>query len=408
MGCSLAMKRSANCSRTLLVTFMAVAIYFSVTRVGTGIAPPRLEGPEESDAEGPALVNVSWDTQGPPIPVLGVSVFVNADLLLRLLNSIDYHVEHVVVVHNGRHPLVTKVLRRLRQERPGWSILSFVENIGCAGAWNAILEAHATARYHLITNDDIAFHPGALRRFALGVERHIALLESGQGNKVILYPSHGDLYWASPPWSCFAILRQAVEVVGKFDPNFWPVYHEDYDYMVRMARAGLWQTLIPEAKVQHGWAKAYEPGMERAAKDQANSPVIDEYQRQQRRHERGSPYYALKWGVGETPGIYDAAHGYWNQTCEGAGARRTCTAKEPVLYAHPFNDSLVPLSFWTFDPALRRCLQFGTGTPCRYDHRLLPRPQLVPHDAYSPATRQWRRACSGLPCAIARWLGVTL
>lgn len=55
--------------------------------------------------------------------------------------------------------------------------------------------------------------------------------------------SHGALMFRSPPWSCFAILKHAVDVVGKFDENFWPVYHEDYDYMVRMARAGLWQTL---------------------------------------------------------------------------------------------------------------------------------------------------------------------
>lgn len=30
-------------------------------------------------------------TAGPPIPVLGVAAFANTALLLRLLNSIDYH-----------------------------------------------------------------------------------------------------------------------------------------------------------------------------------------------------------------------------------------------------------------------------------------------------------------------------
>ena len=95
------------------------------------------------------------------------------------------------------------------------------------------------------------------------------MFEQGQSNKVILYPSHGNAMWGSPPWSCFAILKQCVDTIGKFDENFWPVYHEDYDYMVRMARAGFWQTLIPEAKVQHGWSTGkYEPGMERANKDQ--------------------------------------------------------------------------------------------------------------------------------------------
>ena len=57
-------------------------------------------------------------------------------------------------------------------------------------------------------------HPGALRQFALGVERHLALVAQGQSNKVILYPSHGNLMWGSPPWSCFAILQHAVKTVG--------------------------------------------------------------------------------------------------------------------------------------------------------------------------------------------------
>ena len=97
---------------------------------------------------------------------------------------------------------------------------------------------------------------------------------------------------------------------GRFDTNFWPVYHEDYDYMVRMARAGLWQALVPRTTVQHGWATdKYEPGMERASKDQGKVAVLEEYKVQQKRHERGSPYFALKWGIAETPGIYDAVNG---------------------------------------------------------------------------------------------------
>eukprot|EP00668_Euglena_longa_P002120 GGOE01002458.1.p1 GENE.GGOE01002458.1~~GGOE01002458.1.p1 ORF type:complete len:557 (+),score=136.79 GGOE01002458.1:62-1732(+) len=333
------------------------------------------------------LVNQTWTTDGPRIPVLGVSVFVNAELLVRLLNSIDYHVEHVVVIQNGKHPGVAKVLTQLREEQPGWIIQAYPENVGCAGAWNKIIEAVPNADYYIISNDDIAFHPGALRHFALGVEKHRTLVQEGRGNKVILYPSHGNLMWRSPPWSCFAILREIIDTVGVFDTNFWPVYHEDYDYMCRMARVGMWQTLIPEARVQHGWATdKYEPGMERASKDQGKVAVLDEYRQQQQRHERGSPYYALKWGIGETPGIFDAGNGYWNKTCSG----NRCTPQAPVLFQHPFNDSSLPLSFFRLDPELRRCLQFGGGrTACRYNWRLLPHPETVPHDIYMAGARRW-------------------
>jgi hypothetical protein len=335
------------------------------------------------------LVTVKWATDGPKIPVLGVSVFVNADLLVRLLNSIDYHVDKIVLIQNGRHPLVARTLARLRKENPEWTVEAHPENLGCAGAWNRILEAAPDAPYHIISNDDIAFYPGALRQFALGVERYQKLVAAGASNRVILYPSHGNLMGGSPPWSCFAILAHAVKTIGKFDPNFWPVYHEDYDYMVRMARAGLWQSLIPEAKVQHGWSQGkYEPGMERAAKDQGKVAVLDEYKAQQGRHERGSPYYSLKWGLGEHPGIYDAGNGYWNKTCGPGGV---CTPMPHILYPHPFNDSNLPLSFWKFDPEFRRCLQYGDKPKCRYNHRLLSNPHLIPHDIYMPASRRWAR-----------------
>uniref|UniRef100_A0A7S1NG47 Uncharacterized protein n=1 Tax=Eutreptiella gymnastica TaxID=73025 RepID=A0A7S1NG47_9EUGL len=49
------------------------------------------------------------ELDGPPIPVLGIPVFSNSDLLLRLLASIDYPVSRIVIVHNGKHPEVTKV-----------------------------------------------------------------------------------------------------------------------------------------------------------------------------------------------------------------------------------------------------------------------------------------------------------
>jgi hypothetical protein len=282
-------------------------------------------------------------------------------------------------------------LEKLRAEQPGWIIQSYPENLGCAGAWNAVLDAAPQARYHIISNDDIAFKPGTLKRYALGVEHQIELVERGESNKVILYPSHGNLGMLSPPWSCFAILAHAVNTIGRFDTNFWPVYHEDYDYMVRMARAGLWQALVPRTTVQHGWATdKYEPGMERASKDQGKVAVLEEYKVQQKRHERGSPYFALKWGIAETPGIYDAVNGYWNQTCAINQGKMVCTPQPNVLYANPFNDPSLPLSFVKWDPALRQCLQLGTNPPCRYNHSLLPHPDLVPHKTYNAAWKRWR------------------
>ncbi len=60
-----------------------------------------------------------------------MSVFVNADLLLRLLNSIDYHIERLILIQNGRHPLVATTLARLRRENPAQTVTFFPPSLGC-------------------------------------------------------------------------------------------------------------------------------------------------------------------------------------------------------------------------------------------------------------------------------------
>eukprot|EP00667_Euglena_gracilis_P010696 EG_transcript_10895 len=350
------------------------------------------------------LLNRTWSTAGPPIPVLGVAAFANTALLLRLLNSIDYHVQRVVIIHNGQHPDVTALVELIRQQRPSWLVESHPENLGCAGSWNHIIEAVPGAPYYVICNDDIAFRPGALRRFALGTERQRARVRRGESNRVVLYPTHGKLMWRSPIWSCYALLREAVEAVGPFDTNLWPAYHEDYDYMVRLARAGLWQTLLADVEVLHGWKQGqYRPGTVQAVQRQPHEAVLQEYSRQQLRHERGNPYYALKWGLGERMGFYDEREGDWNRSCSGRGRRRVCTPQPSRLYAHPFNDPSLPLSFVRFDPQLRRCIQFGDRPPCRYNVSLLPHPDLVPHDVFVPAARRWRRHGKPIRISLFRW-----
>lgn len=47
------------------------------------------------------------------------------------------------------------------------------------------------------------------------------------------------------------------------------------------------------------------------------------------RQERGSPYYALKWGRGERMGLFDEREGDWNRTCTGRGPHRRCVPPGP-------------------------------------------------------------------------------
>ena len=321
-------------------------------------------------------------TQTRPIPVLGIPVFYNADLLLRLLSSIDYPVDHVVIVQNGRHPAVTKVVLQLRKEHPSWIILQNPDNVGVAGAWNRIIEAVPDARYHVISNDDIAFQPGALHTMAHFVEEQGKLVAARQSNNVILYASRN---W---PFSMFAILPHAVQHVGKFDENFWPAYFEDADYKLRLARAGLWLTEVPKMETLHGHSKNYKSGSSVKVMRESKVAENNEYAAQQLRAESSMPYFALKW---VRPGVFPSWQ--WLQRCvSGLGTAsldQDCTRRciHPMYvgyYQHPFNDSSLHLSFVLHDGMLRQCVRNGstTGRPCRYNHTLLNNPDLVPQQLF--------------------------
>ena len=115
------MRKSANYPAVLLSVFIIVAVYVYLTQNDDTLeqplytlapelphAPP-LQLPtadhavpvpatwprslgipaaeiKQIEVEEKLINTTTWDTNGPPIPVLGVTVFVNADLLLRLLN----------------------------------------------------------------------------------------------------------------------------------------------------------------------------------------------------------------------------------------------------------------------------------------------------------------------------------
>eukprot|EP00992_Anisonema_acinus_P011212 TRINITY_DN7230_c0_g1_i1.p1 TRINITY_DN7230_c0_g1~~TRINITY_DN7230_c0_g1_i1.p1 ORF type:complete len:355 (-),score=49.76 TRINITY_DN7230_c0_g1_i1:45-1109(-) len=194
------------------------------------------------------------------------------------------------------------------------------------------------------------------------------------------------------PSSCFALLGPAVERVGLFDENFYPAYHEDYDYMVRMSRAGVWKQLVATVRVQHGWSKweEYKSGMVEAAKVEANRSLLAPLAAAQRRHGRGSGYYAMKWGRAETVGVYSGQLGHWNQTCTEEEPV-VCRPASPKLHPNPFNDTDLPATFWKLDPNYRRCIVKGPA-PCTYNISLLPHPERLP--AFAAAAQLWPPAPS--------------
>eukprot|EP00667_Euglena_gracilis_P030916 EG_transcript_43715 len=124
---------------------------------------------------------------------------------------------------------------------------------------------------------------------------------------------------------------------------------------------------------------------------QKNEPTVRLYREQQARHGAGAPYYALKWGRAWTTGVYNNAEGHWDKFCNRTDPTRDCVPIAPRLYPSPFNDSSLPLSVFIFDPVYRACLRDGTGAPCRYNTRLLPHPERLPHNPFDKAARPPKR-----------------
>jgi GT2 family glycosyltransferase len=150
------------------------------------------------------------------IPVLGVPVLNRGDLAERMLESVDVQTAETLVILNGE-PDVTRAMLRGRPVTyidPGF-------NLGVAASWNFIIRARPAAPWWLIVNADIEFGSGDL-------ERLVQTMDDPAPQLACLYE-----------FGAFAINQAAVDEVGWFDENFYPIYFEDNDYRRRCALAGV-------------------------------------------------------------------------------------------------------------------------------------------------------------------------
>jgi GT2 family glycosyltransferase len=153
------------------------------------------------------------------IPVLGFLTYSKFDLAERLLASIDYPIEHLVIVDNsGRRawqPKKPDLVENL------WFIqLPF--GLGYGGGLNLIIKSTPFAPYWVLLNDDSVLSPGALQKISEQVD-----------TEAINFLS------IMPKWSGFVLGEGAVLKAGLFDERFHPIYFEDNDYERRLQAAGV-------------------------------------------------------------------------------------------------------------------------------------------------------------------------
>ena len=152
------------------------------------------------------------------IPVLIVPVLARPELLYRMIDSIDFAIEQLVIIDNGR------VVDSQQAQTPyalTTHLLHMPANFGVAGSWNLGIKSTPFAPYWLIANFDLVWPSGSLERLAQASSSQALTLTACQ-----------------PAWSAFTIGDRIVDSVGLFDEALHPAYFEDNDYLRRCEKAG--------------------------------------------------------------------------------------------------------------------------------------------------------------------------
>jgi GT2 family glycosyltransferase len=177
------------------------------------------------------------------IPVIGFATVNRFDLADRLVKSIDYPVEHLVVIDNSGtgtyQPPENDFIGRV------W-VLPIPFGLGLTGAWNLIVKATPYAPYWVLVNDDAWFEPGSLQ-----------IIAEQADPATISFPN------IIPHWSCAVFGEQVVSKVGLYDERFYPLYFDDNDMERRIRHAGFEPNWI-DAKVNHDNSSTLNSGFQDA------------------------------------------------------------------------------------------------------------------------------------------------
>jgi len=158
------------------------------------------------------------------IPVMGLPILNKPELLYRTLDSVDHAVDRLYIVDNGNvvDPARVRGANAVHICDPGY-------NMGVGPAWNLIVQANIDAPWWLITSNDLVFSPGALGRLVKDMEINLG---TPHLSRIVI----GNQSWGNH-FGAFAFTPEAIDLIGWFDPNIYPIHYEDTDWIARIERA---------------------------------------------------------------------------------------------------------------------------------------------------------------------------
>jgi GT2 family glycosyltransferase len=196
------------------------------------------------------------------IPVIIVPILNQPEMIDRLLGSIDYPVERVVIIDNGG--VVDPFIGGRRATPFPVHVINPGANLGVGASWNLGIKANVTAPWWLIVNHDIEFGPGDLALLDAEVEPRSATVYKMLG------------------LAAFAITPPAIQMAGFCDENIHPAYNEDLDWERRMVLGGV---IVRDVRFTGSHVGSATIGFDAVLRYQNG-----------RTHPDNDRYYAAKWG----------------------------------------------------------------------------------------------------------------
>lgn len=232
------------------------------------------------------------------IPVLGFPILNKPDLMRRMLDSVDHDIDRLYIVDNGG--VVTgDMVRHYRANDihicdPGY-------NVGVGPSWNLIIKANIQAPWWLISSNDVRFSPGALTRLVEDMGAHSGIPHL---SRIVI----GNESWGNH-FGAFALNPEAIDMVGWFDENIYPIYFEDTEFLDRVERAkksGFTISDIP-SRTHHDGNQSWQGNPQLASGNKRTWDINRDYRDD--KWNIGGVEYEYPFDIGEEAGLVRGMEG---------------------------------------------------------------------------------------------------
>jgi GT2 family glycosyltransferase len=230
-----------------------------------------------------------YETKEPtPIPYICVLTLVRLDLLKRLIDSIDYPVNNVVILFQGN--ISKDKVNFTNAFVKNFIYISSNINIGVSRGWNYFFKNFPSS-YWLISGDDCFFEPSTLKNIAKFMSIPSSLQNVFCGLKI---KNRNDV---PAGFNTFVVTKLLLQNVGLFDENIYPAYYEDSDLWHRIQLTHQKVATIENAYINSG------------DKNHTGSCTLNSVHPFYRKkmdqcYKKNQIYYHTKWNIGGTPFKY--------------------------------------------------------------------------------------------------------